>query len=45
MADPAASPRDAEALKRDIGWLGSAVIALNGIMGAGIFALPGGLAA
>lgn len=44
MADPP-SPHDAEALKREIGWLGSAVIALNGIMGAGIFALPGGLAA
>lgn len=45
MADNAQPHRAAESLKRDIGWLGAAVIALNGIMGAGIFALPGSLAA
>ncbi|NWG70483.1 MAG: APC family permease [Parvularculaceae bacterium] len=45
MTNPFPAADQAEALKRDIGWLGSAVIALNGIMGAGIFALPGSLAA
>ena len=40
-----ANAPSAEALRRDIGPLGAAVLALNGIVGAGIFALPGSLAA
>lgn len=44
MTEPSARVRQAP-LKRDIGRLGVAVIALNGIIGAGIFALPGALAA
>src|SRR3954462_8591591 len=35
-------PRD-EPLKRDIGFLGSAFLSFNGMVGAGIFALPGTL--
>lgn len=37
-----AGDRDAH-LRRDIGFTGSAVLAFNGIVGAGIFALPGTL--
>jgi amino acid transporter len=42
MSDPAI-PAAERKLKRDIGFLGTAFIALNGAIGAGIFALPGQL--
>jgi amino acid transporter len=35
--------REEEPLKRDIGFLGSAFLAFNGLVGAGIFVLPGTL--
>lgn len=38
-------PPGDEGLRRDIGFAGSAFLAFNGIVGAGIFALPGTLAA
>jgi len=44
MTGPAATQQD-EPLKRDIGLLGSAMLVLNGIVGASIFALPGTLLA
>ena len=40
-ADPA--DKDEGALRRDIGFFGSAFLSFNGVVGAGIFALPGRL--
>ena len=39
-----AETKSGGALKRDIGLIGAAFIALNGVIGAGIFALPQTLA-
>src|SRR4028118_1022083 len=41
LPDP--SPPQEEPLRRDIGFLGSAFLSFNGVVGAGIFALPGTL--
>lgn len=37
------TPADDKALRRDIGFFGSAFLSFNGVVGAGIFALPGTL--
>lgn len=38
--EPVSEKRDEELLRRDIGFFGSAFLAFNGVVGAGIFALP-----
>ena len=38
-------PQDAARLRRDIGYVGAAFLVLNSVIGAGIFALPGKVAA
>ena len=45
MADPQTPPAPAEeaALRRDIGFFGSAFLSFNGVIGASIFALPASL--
>src|SRR3712207_3936000 len=45
MAEPHPAPeqRDEPGLRREIGFFGSAFLSFNGVVGAGIFALPGKL--
>jgi amino acid transporter len=43
MSDPAPPAVRDEPLRRDIGFFGSAFLSFNGVVGAGIFALPGTL--
>ena len=43
MSDPAPPTTRDEPLRRDIGFFGSAFLSFNGVVGAGIFALPGTL--
>ena len=41
--EPVEQAADDKALRRDIGFFGSAFLSFNGVVGAGIFALPGTL--
>lgn len=45
MPDPVGGPPRGEGLNRDIGTFGLGLIALNGMIGAGIFGVPAGAAA